>query len=123
MLANATVITFLATRDPERSRRFYAETLGLPLKADDGFALVFDANGIELRVQKVDRVEPHAYTALGWRVADISVKVAGLARGGVAFERYQGMTQDPSGVWQAPSGARVAWFKDPDGNLLSLTQG
>lgn len=123
MLASATVVTFLASGDPERSRRFYAETLGLPLKSDDGFALVFDADGIELRIQKVDRVEPHAYTAFGWKVDDISAVVSGLARRGVAFERYQGMAQDPSGVWQAPSGARVAWFKDPDGNLLSLTQG
>jgi catechol 2,3-dioxygenase-like lactoylglutathione lyase family enzyme len=122
MLRNADVTGFIATTNPARAKAFYQDTLGLTLLTDDQFALAFDANGTELRVQKVEKLRPHPFTSLGWRVPDIAKAVAGLVKRGVSFERYEFMEQDELGVWQAPSGARVAWFKDPDGNLLSLTE-
>ena len=123
MLEHAPVVAFAATTDADRSRRFYRDVLGLPLRNEDQFALAFDANGIELRIQKVERIAPHPYTSLGWRVDDIQAAVAGLVRRGVVFERYPGLGQDGAGVWRAPGGTGVAWFKDPDGNLLSLSDG
>ena len=122
MLHAAPLVAFAATADPARALAFYRDTLGLPLTADEPFALVFDAHGTMLRVQKVEEVRAAPYTVLGWRVADIRAAVKELARRGVRFERYEGMGQDRSGVWQSPGGARVAWFKDPDGNVQSLTQ-
>ena len=116
------MVALVATRDPERARRFYGEALGLRLVSDDPWALVFDAAGTRLRIQKVERLTPQPFTVLGWQVASIDAAVDGLAARGVKFERYDGMDQDARGVWTAPSGARVAWFKDPDGNTLSVTQ-
>ena len=123
MLGNATITAFVATANPARSKRFYRDTLGLRLVSDDRFAIAFDCNGVELRIQKVEKVRPHSFTALGWHVANVRRAIARLAKLGVTFERYSFLEQDDLGVWQAPSGAKVAWFKDPDGNLLSLTQG
>jgi catechol 2,3-dioxygenase-like lactoylglutathione lyase family enzyme len=123
MLGNATVTAFVATAHPARSKTFYRDTLGLRLVSDDQFAIAFDCNGIQLRIQKVDEVQPHPFTALGWQVSNIREAVAGLAKRRVAFERYSFLEQDELGVWRAPSTAQVAWFKDPDGNLLSLTEG
>lgn len=123
VLRNATVTAFVATADPARSKRFYRDTLGLRLVSDDQFAIVFDCNGIQLRIQKVDSVRPHPFTALGWHVPSIREAVMGLTKRGVPFERYSFLEQDDLGVWRAPSTAQVAWFKDPDGNLLSLTEG
>ena len=122
MLSTARIVAFVAAADPDRARRFYVETLGLPLLADEPFALVFDANGVMLRVQKVAAVAPAPHTVLGWNVPDVRAAVAALAAKGVAFERFDGMSQDAHGIWTSPSGACIAWFKDPDGNLLSLTQ-
>jgi catechol 2,3-dioxygenase-like lactoylglutathione lyase family enzyme len=122
MLSEQAVMAFLATSNAAQARAFYTEVLGLALVSDTGFALVFDANGTMLRVQKVEVVAPHRYTALGWLVADIAATIAGLSSRGVTFERYEGLEQDALGVWQSPSGAQVAWFKDPDDNVLSLTQ-
>src|SRR5262245_57744460 len=116
------IVAFVATADSVRARDFYGSVMGLRLVADDPFALVFDANGVMLRVQKVEAVRPVAYTTLGWRVADIASTIRGLIAKGVVFERYPGLSQDDLGVWTSPRGARVAWFKDPDGNILSLTQ-
>jgi len=90
--------------------------------SDDDFALALDAGGTTLRVQKVAEVNPPPFTVLGWQVADIAAAVDELGKRGVKFERYPGMDQDPRGIWHAPSGARVAWFKDRDGHTLSLTQ-
>ena len=89
---------------------------------DDQFAVVFDCNGTELRIQKVKAVQPPSFTVLGWRVPNIREAVTGLTQRGVMFERYGFMQQDELGVWLAPSGAKVAWFKDPDGNVLSVTE-
>lgn len=122
MLNKAHLISFVATSDPKAARKFYENTLGLTFVSGDQFALVFEVSGTMLRVQKVDRVDPHGYTALGWEVPDINRAVSELGKRGVKFARYEGMDQDDQGIWKAPSGARIAWFQDPDGNLLSLTQ-
>jgi catechol 2,3-dioxygenase-like lactoylglutathione lyase family enzyme len=121
-LGEAKLVGFGATANAERAKAFYAGTLGLRLVDDSPFALVFDANGTTLRIQKVDAVTTAGYTALGWEVGDIHAAVRTLTRAGVRFQRYAGMDQDASGIWRSPSGADVAWFHDPDGNTISLTQ-
>ena len=121
VLSHAKPIAFLATADSARSRAFYESVLGLRVVADEHFALVLESDGTMIRVQKVDAVHPPPYTALGWAVSDVNAAVRALSARGVAFERYAGMAQDDLGVWTSPSGARVAWFRDPDGNILSLT--
>lgn len=122
MLGQAAVVAFVATADADRARRFYEGVLGLTLREDSPFALVFEANGVVLRVQKVPSITPAPYTALGWTVTDIRQSMTGLVRRGVVFERYAGLAQDELGIWSSPGGAQVAWFRDPDGNILSLTQ-
>lgn len=122
MLATARLTAFVATAHPDRARQFYEGTLGLRLLVEDEFALAFDANGSQLRIQKVAAVQPAAYTVLGWQVPNIQDAVTTLSRLGVSFERYAFMQQDAQGVWTAPGGAKVAWFKDPDDNLLSLAE-
>jgi catechol 2,3-dioxygenase-like lactoylglutathione lyase family enzyme len=122
MLSTCDVIAFVATADPERSRQFYESTLGLRLVSDEPFALVFDAGGTMLRVQKAGAFQPHPFTALGWRVDDIAAEVRRLSEAGVSFVRYPHFEQDALGVWHAPGGAKVAWFRDPDGNTLSFTE-
>ena len=113
---------FAATTDAKRSRKFYEEVLGLEFVADDPFALVFRIGRLQLRIQKVARKPKISYTVLGWAVTDIRKTVRQLSKAGVKFMRYDGLGQDADGVWQAPSGARVAWFRDPDDNTLSLTE-
>ena len=122
MLGKQTLVAFAATTDSARSRAFYEGTLGLTVISDDPFALVIDANGTMLRVLKVADFTPQPFTALGFQVDDISAVVAALMKARVVCERFPGMDQDAQGVWSSPSGARVAWFKDPDGNVLSLTE-
>lgn len=122
MLDTSKVVAFIATKNPSAAKVFYEELLGLPLLMDDDFAIVFDANGVVLRVQKVQEHTPPAYTVLGWDVADIQVSVAQLLAKGVECERYEGLDQCKIGIWSAPGGAQIAWLKDPDGNILSLTQ-
>jgi catechol 2,3-dioxygenase-like lactoylglutathione lyase family enzyme len=122
VLAPARLTAFLATADAPRARAFYERVIGLRLLSDDEFALAFDANGVNLRIQKVQAVNPHPFTALGWQVTDIASVVGGLSRAGIRFERYAFMEQDAAGIWTAPGGTKVAWFKDPDGNLLSVAE-
>jgi catechol 2,3-dioxygenase-like lactoylglutathione lyase family enzyme len=122
MLAGNKVVAFVPTNDTARARAFYERVLGLVTVSEDGFALVLDAGGTPVRVTKVGDFAPAPFTVLGWEVADIRRAVAGLVQKGIAFERFGGMDQDPSGIWTAPGGARVAWFKDTDGNVLSITQ-
>ena len=122
VLSNARLIAFLATTDAARCAVFYRDTLGLRLAEDSEYALVFDANGVKVRVQKVQQAVVPPYTALGWKVSNIATAVTELAAEGVHFERFEGLPQDELGIWQTPSGARVAWFKDPEGFILSLTQ-
>jgi catechol 2,3-dioxygenase-like lactoylglutathione lyase family enzyme len=125
MLDSMDIVAFVPTRNREKARPFYENTLGLRFVSDDQFALVFDAHGRMVRVVDVSSLpgfEPAPFTILGWVVGDI-VKVArGLQAKGVKFERYPGLQQDKLGVWNSPSGAKVVWFKDPDGNVLSLTE-
>lgn len=122
MLSTSIVIAFLATTNPARARAFYEGVLGLSLCDDEPFALVFDANGVMLRIAKVPSLNPAPHTVLGWRVSDICKTMEGLREKGVVFERYPGLSQDPIGVWCSPNGAQIAWLKDPDGNVLSLTE-
>ena len=117
------IIGFAATSNPDRAKVFYRDTLGLPLVSEElPFALVFDACGTMLRITIVKAFTPAPYTVLGWRVLAIEEAAAALRRSGVEFERYPGMQQDDLGIWASPSGAKVAWFKDPDGNTLSISQ-
>jgi catechol 2,3-dioxygenase-like lactoylglutathione lyase family enzyme len=122
MLSESDLICFAATSNAANARKFYEETLGLKFVSGDQFAMVFEVNGTMLRIQIVDQVNPHGYTRLGWNVADIVEEVQTLSKRGVQFARYEGMNQDENGIWTAPSKAKIAWFADPDGNILSLTQ-
>ena len=122
-LSEQSIIGFVATSDAERARRFYSDTLGLPLVSDEApFALVYDAHGTMLRVTMVEKVNPAGYTVLGWRVPNIAAAAKALTEAGVRFERFEGMEQDELGVWTSPGGSKVAWFKDPDGNTLSISE-
>ncbi|SDI87483.1 Catechol 2,3-dioxygenase [Frankineae bacterium MT45] len=122
MLSTSEVIAFAAATDLERAARFYRDVLGLRLVEQNQFACVFDANGTMLRVTQVAERADAPYTVLGWRVTEIAAVVAGLQAKGVVFQLYDGMAQDESGVWTTPGGDRIAWFSDPDGNTLSLTE-
>jgi len=122
MLGSSRIMAFVPTRDPKKARTFYEGTLGLRFVSEDHFALVFDAQGIMLRVTTVPEFKPSSFTILGWEVPDIEQAVAALRDRGVVFENYGLPDQNERGIWAAPSGARVAWFKDPDGNVLSATQ-
>jgi catechol 2,3-dioxygenase-like lactoylglutathione lyase family enzyme len=122
-LGGQRLVAFVATSDPEAAKTFYRDTLGLRLVAEQlPFALVFDSNGVTIRVTIMQGFNPAGYTVLGWDVPDIFTAVKTLENAGVHFERYQGMAQDEMGIWTAPGGAKVAWFKDPDGNTLSVSQ-
>ena len=122
MLGSSDLVAFVGTSDLGRARAFYEETLGLAVVEDGPYACVFDAHGTRLRVTPVPEMAAAPYTVLGWAVADIGSVVDALARAGVELTRFAGMDQDTRGVWTAPSGARVAWFDDPDGNTLSVTE-
>ncbi len=122
-LTGAIVTAFAATAHPDLSLHFYREVLGLKLVGEDDVSMVFNAGGAALRVQIVDTVFPAPYTTLGWRVPDFELTVRRLAANGVKLQRFDGMEQDYLGVWTSPAGARVGWFKDPDGNLLSVSDG
>ncbi|MDQ2714070.1 MAG: VOC family protein [Chloroflexota bacterium] len=122
MLAHNDIIAFIATTQPEQARVFYSEVLGLRLVEDTPFALVFEANGTMLRIQKVQTLTPAGHTVLGWHVVDIHEAVQMLQKRGVIFNRYPGLSQDEQGIWTAPDGNKIAWFSDLDGNILSLTE-
>jgi predicted enzyme related to lactoylglutathione lyase len=122
MLGTYEVMAMTATAQPEKARAFYGEVLGLRFQEDTPYALIFDAGGTTIRIQKLQSFVPHPFTSLGWKVPDITATARALRQKGVACERFDGLQQDEDGVWDSPSGARVAWFKDPDGNILSLTQ-
>lgn len=117
------MIGFVTTTRPDEARAFYGDTLGFRFVADDGFALVFDAHGTMLRVAKAQGFTPAQGTVLGWQVDDVHAAAAELAARGIVFEQFglPFLPQDEAGVWTAPGGDRVAWFKDPDGNMLSIS--
>ncbi len=122
-LSDHNIVAFVATSDLERARKFYGEKLALTLIEEQmPFALVYDAHGTMLRVTIVEKVDRVSYTVLGWKVPNIVAAVTGLAAAGLEFERYPGMDQDRLGIWTSPGGGMVAWFKDPDGNTLSISQ-
>jgi len=121
-LNTATLVGFVATAEPLAAKRFYEGVLGLRLLEDGPFALVFAAGTTTVRVQRVESVKASAYTTLGWEVDDIAAAVRTLSDRGVKFERFPGLSQNEAGVWRTPDGSCVAWFRDPDGNTLSLTQ-
>jgi catechol 2,3-dioxygenase-like lactoylglutathione lyase family enzyme len=122
VLTDATVIAFAATTQPEQALAFYRDTLGLALIEESPYALVFRAGKTMLRVQRVAAFEPHPFTALGWDVPDIRATVAELAARNVETMKVEFIEQDDAGIWWTPNGDGIAWFKDPDGNTLSLTQ-
>ena len=122
MLTAGKLVAFVPTLDAVKARSFYESVLGLRAVSEDGFALVFDANGTMLRVTNVQNFNPQPFTILGWDVANIDESVSRLSELGVKFENYGMSGQDEGGIWNSPSGARIAWFKDPDGNVLSITQ-
>ena len=115
-------VGFALTAKPEQAKDFYGRILGFRFLKDDGFALVFDAHGTMLRIGKAKEFTPAPHTILGWEVDDIARGVSELEARGVAFQRYPGMPQDEQAICTFPTGDRVAWFKDPDGNVLSLSQ-
>jgi len=121
-LHSSPLTAFLATTNPAKSCAFYCDLLGLPLLEDTPFALVLQAPNATLRIQKVKTFTPHPFTSLGWNVDNIRATARELQSKGIQFERFDGMTQDDLAIWLSPSGAQVCWFKDPDGNILSLTQ-
>jgi catechol 2,3-dioxygenase-like lactoylglutathione lyase family enzyme len=121
MLSNCNIIGFIPTTDATRARAFYVDTLKLNFISDDKFALVVQANGNNIRIVRVDKFTPMPFTILGWEVSDIDKEASELVAAGVTFEKYP-FVPDPSGIWSAPGGAKVAWFKDPDGNVLSISQ-
>ena len=122
MLQTSSIIAFAGATDLSRARGFYEHTLGLRVVEQNDLACVFDANGTMLRITAVSKVANPGHTVLGWRVADLEEIVHALTLKGVEFTRYDGMDQDLSGIWTTPGGDKVAWFTDPDGNTISLTE-
>ena len=121
-LASFTPIGFIPTARPDAARHFYEQTLGLTLETDDEFAMVFRSGGVMLRVVRMDTVTPAPFTIFGWEVPDVSTLVPQLTAAGIQFLHFALPGQDAHGIWTAPGGAKVAWFKDPDGNILSISQ-
>ena len=122
MLAHSPIIAFIPTKDAARARHFYEDLLGLRFVSDDSFAIVMDANGTMVRIARVEDFTPFPFTLLGWQVSDIHHIVAEMTGKGVKFARYSFLEQGADGVWTAPGGVKIAWFTDPDGNTLSLSQ-
>lgn len=123
MLDASKIMAFVPTQDREKARAFYVDVLGLRFVKDDGFATVLDANGNMVRVVKVAAdYKPAPFTILGWEVEGIVEKVRKLQGAGVVFERFSFFQQDELGIWTTPNGDKVAWFKDPDGNTLSVSE-
>jgi len=122
MLGSSNIVAFVPITDSNKARRFYEGVLGLRFVKDDGFALVLEANGIMIRAAKMKEFVPAQFTILGWQVSDIETTVRELSSKGVQFEVFGFAQQNELGIWTSPSGAKVAWFKDPDGNVLSVTE-
>ncbi len=122
MLGSRKIVAFIPTSNADKARSFYEGILGLRFVADEHFALVLDANGIMVRVAKVAEFTPAPFTILGWEVPDIESVVSALEQRNVRLEQYGMKGQDERGIWRAPGGAKIAWFKDPDGNVLSVTE-
>lgn len=122
MLTSPKFTAFLPTINPEASKRYYTEVLGLNLISEDNYSLVFEQEDMLLRITVVQEFTPQPFTVFGFKIEDIIYQVKALTDKGILFERYGHFDQDEHGIWTAPSQAKIAWFKDPDGNLLSLTE-
>jgi catechol 2,3-dioxygenase-like lactoylglutathione lyase family enzyme len=122
MLPDSSLVAFLPSADLDRARTFFESVLELPLVEQTPFACVFSCRGTTLRVTDVGEYRPAPFTVLGWEVPDIVETCERLASRGVMFERYSELEQDRRGVWTTPGGDYVAWFKDADGNVLSITE-
>ncbi len=122
MLHSAKLVGFVPVQNLERAKTFYAGLLDRPVIHEDAFGATLDANGALLRISQVGAHQPASFTILGWEVLDIHQAVEELARQGVRFEKFDKIQQDELQIWNAPDGSRVAWFKDPDGNILSVSQ-
>jgi catechol 2,3-dioxygenase-like lactoylglutathione lyase family enzyme len=122
MLAQSSLIAFIPTTDAARARRFYEGQLGLRFVSDDPFALVMEANGTMIHITSVGNFTPASFTILGWQVDDIHRTATEMIGKGIQFVRYGFLEQNPEGIWTAPDGTKVAWFLDPDGNTLSISQ-
>lgn len=122
MLVEPTITAFLPTIKPKSSKEFYGNILGLQLLSEDDYAMEFKGNGALLRITTVDTFIPHPFTVLGFKIQNIDSQIKSLVNKGVVFEKYNHFDQDELGIWTSPSKARVAWFKDPDGNVISLTE-
>jgi predicted enzyme related to lactoylglutathione lyase len=122
MNSSRSLIGFVPTTDGARARNFYEQVLGLHFVSDDQFAIVFESEKNMIRIARMETFTPAPYTVLGWEVSDIADEVKKLTEKGVTFERYPFLEQQADGIWTAPGGTRVAWFKDPDGNVLSFSQ-
>jgi catechol 2,3-dioxygenase-like lactoylglutathione lyase family enzyme len=122
MLASSKVIGFVPTKDSTKARSFYEDKLGFQFVSDDMFALVMRAGETMIRIAKAKDFTPAPFTVLGWEVFNIEEMAAWLQKRGVAFEKYPWVLDKELGIWAAPSGDKVAWFKDPDGNVLSISQ-
>ena len=122
MLSTGKLIGFVPTKDSARSREFYEGKLGFKFVSDDQFALVMQAGESMIRIAKAGKFTPAQYTVMGWEVTDIEAMVKWLNERGVTFEKYPFVQDQKSGIWTTPNGDKIAWFKDPDGNVLSLSQ-
>lgn len=122
MLENPKIIAFIPTVDPSRSKHFYQEIIGLSLVSEDAYALAFKKGETSLRIAVVEKFEPFAFTVLGFVINRIGQEVKSLIEKAVVFQKYASLEQDNLGIWTSPSKAKIAWFKDPDGNLISLTE-
>jgi catechol 2,3-dioxygenase-like lactoylglutathione lyase family enzyme len=122
MLASGKLVGFVPTKDSRKAREFYEGKLGFQFVSDDQFALVMQAGKSTIRIAKVKDFTPAQYTVMGWEVADVEAMVKWLNGRGVTFEKYPFVKDQESGIWTTPNGDKVAWFKDPDGNVLSLSQ-
>jgi|SRR5215469_8377627 len=122
MLADKKLKAFVPTTKPDKAKSFYKDILGLELLSEDNYALEFNSNGTLLRVIVVQELKPHPFTVLGWNIDNISSTIKSLNDKNVFCEKYDSLEQDSLGIWTSPGGGKVAWFKDPDGNVLSLTE-
>ena len=122
MLETSEAVAFLPTEDLDRAELFFHGVLNLELMSRSPYATVFQVGGATLRVTKVDGLRPQPFTVFGWLVADLRTVIRELRGKETDMLRYEGLTQDDDGVWTTPNGDLVAWFHDPDANVLSLTQ-
>ncbi len=121
MLTNNKLKAFVSTTQPDKAREFYEGKLGLKLLSEDSFGMEFEASGAHLRISIVEKLIPQPFTVLGWDTDDIISAISMLKEKGITFERFTFIDQDAEDIWTAPGGTRVAWFKDPDGNILSIS--